>query len=213
MLISSSASEDEDIVNITESKAIPIASSSSSSSGTATADKVAGEDWMSVRRNKVPSAPGAKSFAATATAAHNLQQQQQPQQQPTLSTSSSLPRQGFLHHGAGGAKSWQSNKQHHGSHPHPQQHRQPVTIEEISATTAIELYGFPPSHRTSHLRQHLQPWDHKYRLKWQNDSSCWVVFDDPADVPVALEKLVGKGDTEIHTRPFDPANMLIGESK
>lgn len=59
----------------------------------------------------------------------------------------------------------------------------PLTLAEISRPeTTLELYGFPAKYRTGHLRKFVESVVGEgagYRLKWQNDSSCWVVFDQP----------------------------------
>jgi hypothetical protein len=46
------------------------------------------------------------------------------------------------------------------------------------AETSIELYEFPSTLKTNDLRKFLQEFDGHYRLKWINDTSCYVVFDD-----------------------------------
>ena len=46
------------------------------------------------------------------------------------------------------------------------------------AENSIELYEFPSTLKTNDLRKFLQEFDGHYRLKWINDTSCYVVFDD-----------------------------------
>ena len=43
---------------------------------------------------------------------------------------------------------------------------------------SIELFEFPSTLKTNDLRKFLQEFDGHYRLKWINDTSCYVVFDD-----------------------------------
>jgi hypothetical protein len=88
--------------------------------------------------------------------------------------------------------------------PHP-----PVLVEDIRAETALELHGFPPKYRTGHLRRFVEtvaPSGLGFRLKWQNDQSCWVVFDEPEMLKKALAEL---HDEVIQVRPFDPENLVI----
>lgn len=88
--------------------------------------------------------------------------------------------------------------------PHP-----PVLIEEIKAETALELYGFPSKYRTGHLRRFVETVATTglgFRLKWQNDQSCWVVFDEPEMLKKALAEL---HDEAIQVRPFAQENLVI----
>lgn len=85
----------------------------------------------------------------------------------------------------------------------------PVSLEEITAERALELYAFPSKYRTSHLRKFVEsavPDVTSFRLKWQNDSSCWVVFDKPEMLQKALEEL---HDEVIQVRPFAKENLVI----
>lgn len=43
---------------------------------------------------------------------------------------------------------------------------------------SIELYDFPSTLKTGDLRKFLQAYEGHFRLKWNNDTSCYVVFDD-----------------------------------
>lgn len=59
-------------------------------------------------------------------------------------------------------------------------HHQPVKVAEITADSALELHGFPSKFRTGNLRRFVETViPTGYRIKWQNDSSCWVVFETP----------------------------------
>lgn len=46
--------------------------------------------------------------------------------------------------------------------------------------TSLEFHDFPATLRTGDLRKLLQAYEGHYRLKWNNDTSCFVVFDDSA---------------------------------
>jgi hypothetical protein len=115
---------------------------------------------------------------------------------------------------------------HHAHHPHgatiigngqkkPLQTSQlpPLTLAEIcDAAKSLELHGFPSKYRTGNLRKFVEggiPSGAGYRLKWQNDSSCWVVFDEADSLTKALEALAG--DEFIQVRRFDPANLVLTE--
>jgi len=91
-----------------------------------------------------------------------------------------------------------------------QQSHVPVTLEDIKSETALELHSFPAKYRTSHLRKFVESVAHGegagYRLKWQNDSSCWVVFDSPDVLKKALVEL---HDEVIQVRPFAAENLVI----
>lgn len=58
-----------------------------------------------------------------------------------------------------------------------------------SPTTTLELAGFPSSWRAAELNRLLASFSGHYRLKWRNDSSCWVIFDSPEQL--------GRARTEI----------------
>lgn len=92
----------------------------------------------------------------------------------------------------------------HSAVPHP-----PVLLEEIKAESALELYGFPSKYRTGHLRKFVETVASGglgFRLKWQNDQSCWVVFDEPEMLKKALAEL---HDEVIQVRPFAQENLII----
>lgn len=54
----------------------------------------------------------------------------------------------------------------------------PKEVVVPKAENSIELYDFPSTLKTNDLRKFLQEFDAHYRLKWINDTSCYVVFDD-----------------------------------
>jgi hypothetical protein len=55
------------------------------------------------------------------------------------------------------------------------------TLKELikpSVENSIELYDFPSSLKTADIRKFLSEFEGHYRLKWKNDTSCYVVFDE-----------------------------------
>ena len=54
---------------------------------------------------------------------------------------------------------------------------------------SIELYEFPSTLKTVDLRKFLNDFDGHYRLKWINDTSCYVVFDEESLSQRALTEL------------------------
>lgn len=54
----------------------------------------------------------------------------------------------------------------------------PREVIRPTPETSIELCDFPATLRTGDLRKFLQAFEGSYRLKWHNDTSCYVVFDD-----------------------------------
>jgi hypothetical protein len=46
--------------------------------------------------------------------------------------------------------------------------------------TSLEFFDFPATLRTGDLRKLLQDYEGHYRLKWNHDTSCFIVFDDSA---------------------------------
>lgn len=62
--------------------------------------------------------------------------------------------------------------------------REPITL--IPQTT-LEFHSFPPNLRTADLKSCLSAFTGKYRLKWNNDTSCWFVFDGQDERDEAME--------------------------
>ena len=54
----------------------------------------------------------------------------------------------------------------------------PKEVVVPKVENSIELYEFPSTLKTNDLRKFLQEFDGHYRLKWINDTSCYVVFDN-----------------------------------
>jgi hypothetical protein len=80
---------------------------------------------------------------------------QQQQQQPSSSTSSTQP--------------------HHSHSQHLRPPREPINLSE---ETTLEFYQFPAAFRTPDLKAALEHFrTGRYRIKWNNDTSCWFVFD------------------------------------
>lgn len=93
-------------------------------------------------------------------------------------------------------------------------HHTPVPtakLEEIGPNSALELYDFPSKYRNAHLCRLVETvtgGPTGYKFKWQNDQSCWVVFEDGAVLERALAELK---DEVIKVRPFDEKNLVITE--
>lgn len=66
------------------------------------------------------------------------------------------------------------------SAPRPMMAQKPKEIVVPKVENSIELFEFPSTVKTADLRKFLHPFDGHYRLKWINDTSCYVVFDDEA---------------------------------
>lgn len=86
----------------------------------------------------------------------------------------------------------------------------PVSVEQFNPEHTLEIFNFPSAWRTSDIRKFLSPFDGCYRLKWQNDTSCWVHFDDPSVASRALSELHSE---EASLRVFAPENILPTASK
>lgn len=72
-------------------------------------------------------------------------------------------------------------KRHSQSKPTAMASRLPPKPKEIvvpKAENSIELYDFPSTLKTNDIRKFLHDFDGNYRLKWINDTSCYVVFDE-----------------------------------
>ena len=76
--------------------------------------------------------------------------------------------------------------------------------------TTIELFNFSSELKTSHLRQFLQAYEGHYHLKWNHDTSCFVIFTEPSLVERALEEL--KNSAEIQVQPYvAPEEAAVAE--
>ena len=72
-------------------------------------------------------------------------------------------------------------KRHSQSKPAGASSRLPLKPKEIvipKPENSVELYDFPSTLKTNDLRKFLQDFDGHYRLKWVNDTSCFVVFEE-----------------------------------
>ena len=97
------------------------------------------------------------------------------------------------------------NNIHHGSAGHRRGSRPSVTERQpiiLSPMTTVEMYDFPIAFRTNDLKNALNKFTGRYRLKWHNDTSCWVVFNGSEDVDEALST----ADEYIKFRRYDPVN-------
>lgn len=81
----------------------------------------------------------------------------------------------------------------------------------------LELYDFPSSLRTGDLHGFVHKAagvDGHYRLKWQNDTSCWIILDSPelADTALAHLQAVQQADgASISVRPYHADNVKPSE--
>lgn len=80
----------------------------------------------------------------------------------------------------------------------------PVALEQLAPELTLEIYNFPAAWRTSDIRKLLTPFEGHYRLKWQNDTSCWIHFDAAETAARALDELQC---AEASLRPFSPENI------
>ena len=105
-----------------------------------------------------------------------------------------------------GAPSHLPMQQQRKPRPFPQQQngaahhveRQPIVLAE---ETTIEMYEFPAALRTADLRKLLSAFEGRYRIKWNNDTSCWVVFNNAEDATAALDIT----DEYVKIRRYDPS--------
>lgn len=86
----------------------------------------------------------------------------------------------------------------------------PVLLEQLSPKLTLEIYDFPESWRTNDIKKILSPLDGKYRLKWQNDTSCFIHFETAEEATNALAELQPKN---AFIRPFAPENVLPATAK
>jgi hypothetical protein len=103
------------------------------------------------------------------------------------------------------------NNIHHGSSGHRRGPRSSVTERQpiiLSPSTTVEMYDFPIAFRTNDLKNALNKFNGRYRLKWHNDTSCWVVFNSSEDVEEAILTV----DESIKFRRYDPFNDTSANS-
>lgn len=62
--------------------------------------------------------------------------------------------------------------------------RKPIIL---SSETTVEIYDFPTAFHTNDIRKLLSGFEGKYRIKWNNDNSCWAVFNEAQDAEEALK--------------------------
>lgn len=92
--------------------------------------------------------------------------------------------------------------------PHPHQSRTPtreyvpVVLDE---STSVEVYDFPAEFRTPDIRALLGAFDGKYRIKWNNDTSCWAVFGDASDAAAFLAAPLSRSDVKV--RAYHPSQV------
>jgi hypothetical protein len=135
----------------------------------------AGSEWAtatSKSRRKPAATPARAQFGS-----------QLPFAQSYSSSSSSQPHQ--THNSISGSSS---------SQPQNRPPKEPVNLSE---ETTLEIFDFPAAFRTGDLKAALKEYDGKYKLKWNNDTSCWFVFESDAE----RNRAVGVVERAIETRP------------
>ena len=65
----------------------------------------------------------------------------------------------------------------------------PKELVHPKSENSIELYDFPSTLKTADLRKFLGAFEGHYRIKWINDTSCYVVFDEESLSQRALTEL------------------------
>lgn len=101
---------------------------------------------------------------------------------PVVATDASAEDDGFETFVSAKNKPKKSTGQYQSNKPRPASGHKPFPKELIipKPETSIEFYDFASTLRTGDLRKLLQAHDGHYRLKWNHDTSCFVVFDNPA---------------------------------
>lgn len=113
-----------------------------------------------------------------------------------------------------------------GPHHTVGQNQQRTLRKEIvpRAENSFELYDFPSTLQTIDLHKFLKEFEGLYALKWQNDSSCWAVFNNDKDgmlwffrfrlsliAAIALAELLERGSDVIKVRSFASENLKLPE--
>lgn len=112
-----------------------------------------------------------------------------------------------------GLPSHQHTHGHHGHSHHHQAPRKvvaPVSLEQLNAEQTLEIYDFPEAWRTSDIRKAFAVFEGQYRLKWQNDTSCFIHFET---VEMASRALVEVHPEGALIRPYAPENVITPPSK
>lgn len=116
-----------------------------------------------------PTSSTEDSIWATATSKHPHTKKKtpyQPRQPTTLAPTGTL---------AAVAPQIAAHSQQPSTGGHPRHAREPINLSE---ETTLEFYDFPAAFRTQDLKAALERFQAgRYRLKWNNDTSCWFVFD------------------------------------
>jgi hypothetical protein len=110
----------------------------------------------------------------------------------------------------------QQQQQHHQNAHHAHGNmasRPPKEPVSLSQETTLEFYDFPASFRTADLKSALlgPEGGPRFRIKWNNDTSCWFVFDCIADRDLArktVEEYIASRpeESKFKVRVYDPAH-------
>lgn len=109
-----------------------------------------------------------------------------------------------------------SHQHPHGHHGHGHHHQgprkvvAPVSLEQLNAEQTLEIYDFPEAWRTSDIRKAFSVFEGQYRLKWQNDTSCFIHFETAEMASKALAEVHPEGAL---IRPYAPENVIPASSK
>lgn len=100
---------------------------------------------------------------------------------------------------------------HHGQHS--SDHRRSTNLPFVPENT-LELYNFPKEMITADLQSfagQVPGVENRYRLKWQNDTSCWLICESADlahNVLDTLSALEQPDDARINIRRYDVANVV-----
>ena len=100
---------------------------------------------------------------------------------------------------------------HHGQHSG--EHRRSTNLPFIPENT-LELHDFPKEMITADLQSFVSQVpgvENHYRLKWQNDTSCWLICESADlahNVFSTLGALEQPDDARINIRRYDVANVI-----
>lgn len=86
----------------------------------------------------------------------------------------------------------------------------PLSLDMLNPEQTLEIYGFPEIWRTTDIKKALSPFEGQYKLKWQNDTSCFLHFQSAELAGAALEQLKLE---DASLRRFSPENLAPVTSK
>lgn len=88
----------------------------------------------------------------------------------------------------------------------------PLSIDQLCAERTLEVYSFPAAWRTADLRKFVgTAGPAPYRLKWQDDTSCWVHYESADAAAAALAAFAAAPESEASVRSFAPENVRVAK--